>query len=843
VAWLPALLRSVEVLLQGSESDLMKKISFLFCICILSISVHAQKITGLVTDLAGNVLPYSSITIKNKPGGTTANAEGKFVLKLPPASYTITCQHVGYQLQEKEIILGSEDLSLHFQLSPLRLTLAEVVVKKGEDPAYEIIRQAIKKRAQHKKELPKFSAEVYTKGMLKLRDFPKKFMGQEIDFEDGDTGKKKMIYLSETVSRYYVDGPGKKKVEVLASKVSGESEGFGLSAPEVISFYDNNISIGSNLNPRGFISPIADNALNFYTYKYMGGFFENGRQVSRIKVTPKRKFEPLFTGYINIIDDEWRIHSLELNLLKQYGLQTLDTVRLEQLYAPLSNGAWVVSSQVIYPAIRMFNFDAYGSFLNLYSNYDLNPVFPKGFFDKTILKYTDSANKKSTAFWDETRPVSLQKEEVEDYRKKDSLALVRKSPAYMDSLDRRRNKISFSKLFYTGVSIGKEKKRSVVSFPSLVQAFSYNTVEGVVADIGISYRKRLDSSILSGRSVAINPQLRYGFSNKHVNYNIETNYSYGTTHRNRISVAGGTDVFQFNNQNPVNTLVNTVTTLFAKLNPLKIYEAAFFKAAYSREIEGGLYWTTSVEYQDRKPLENTADFSFDKEKEKLFSPNYPEPATNENIRPHQAFTISVSTRWQPGSKYIELPGRRYSVGSKYPVFSAGLVQSLPGVFGSDLSFSKWRFGISDRMDFQLFGSFNYLVSVGGFLNHDSITVPDYTHFKGNPTVLAESYSGRFQLVPHYYFSNKNSFYGVAFAEHHFNGLITNKIPLLKQLKWNLVTGANGLLLNSGRHYIEPYVGLENIFRILRVDYVMGFEKNRKTLAGFRVGLQTSFNNR
>jgi hypothetical protein len=816
-----------------------KAVLFIFSI-VLFLKVHGQKISGLVTDLAGNPLPYSSVTIKGKTGGTTANTEGQFSLKLSKGPCTIICQHVGYQTQEKEIILDEDDVALHFQLSPQRLTLAEVVVKKGEDPAYDIIRHAIKKRPEHKKEMPRFTTDVYTKGFFKLRDYPKKFMGQKVDFEDGDTGKKKMIFLSETVSKYSVDGPGKQKIEVVASKVSGESDGFGLTAPQVISFYENNISVGRNLNPRGFISPIADNALNFYNYKYEGGFFENGKQISHIKITPKRKFEPLFTGYINIIDDEWRIHSLQLTLLKQYGLETLDTVRLDQLYAPLNNGVWVITNQVIYPAIRMFNFDAYGSFLNVYSNYDVNPVFPKGFFDRTILKFTDSANKKPPGYWDESRPVALQKEEVDDYRKKDSLEQVRKSPAYLDSLDKVRNKFSLTGLLLQGAGFGNSKKRSFISVPSLIEMVSYNTVEGLAVNAFINYRKGLDSTDFGGRAIGVTPHVRYGFSNHHLNPSLDIVYSTGNLHHNRFLLSGGSNVFQFNNQNPVNTLVNTITTLFSEINSLKIYEAHFVNAGFSRETDGGLNWNISAEYQDRFPLENTTSYSVKNSKEKEFTLNYPSPAVDKNIERHQAFDVHLGLRWQPGAKFIEFPGRRFSTGSKYPVFQAGYAQGIAGMLGSDLSYSKWDFKISGNIDVKLLGAFNYRINLGGFLYKDSITVPDYVHFKGNPTVFAESYSGRFQLVPHYYFSNQSSFYTIVFAEHHFNGLLTNKIPLLKQLKWNLVTGANTLLVKPDRVYVEPYVGLENIFRILRVDYVLGFEKNNPVLSGFRVGLKSSF---
>ncbi|HMG68825.1 MAG TPA: DUF5686 family protein, partial [Chitinophagaceae bacterium] len=244
----------------------------------------AGKIYGTITDEKGQALPYASILVKGTTRGTTANSEGKYILDLDPGSYTIICQHVGYAREEKSIALSQEATVVNFQLHVQELTLGEVIVKKGEDPAYEIIRQAIRKRTYYQRQLSNFQCEVYTKGQLKLRDFPKKFMGQKVDFEDADTSKKKTIYLSETIATYSVQKPDKRKVEVLSTKVSGQSDGYGLSAPEIYSFYDDNLKIGSNLNPRGFISPISTHALNYYRYKFEGSFFEDGKEINHIKV-------------------------------------------------------------------------------------------------------------------------------------------------------------------------------------------------------------------------------------------------------------------------------------------------------------------------------------------------------------------------------------------------------------------------------------------------------------------------------------------------------------------------------------------------------------------------------
>jgi hypothetical protein len=250
----------------------------LFCTLLYTTS-KAQNIAGKVSDSAGNAVGYATIEVVQKNTSTLANSQGIFSINLSPGNYTISCQHIGYQRQEKSIeIVPAVDRRIDFILKRQELTLAEVVVKKGEDPAYEIIRNTIKKRPLLKSELQSFTAEVYTKGQMQLRDFPNKFLGRKVDFEDGDSSKKKMLFLSETVSKYAVQKGGAYKVEVIASKVSGQSDGFGLSAPFIISFYENNINIGSNINPRGFVSPIADNALNFIAINTRVLFLKEGNR-------------------------------------------------------------------------------------------------------------------------------------------------------------------------------------------------------------------------------------------------------------------------------------------------------------------------------------------------------------------------------------------------------------------------------------------------------------------------------------------------------------------------------------------------------------------------------------
>ncbi|HUR10355.1 MAG TPA: DUF5686 and carboxypeptidase regulatory-like domain-containing protein [Flavitalea sp.] len=817
----------------------MNKKIFLILLCgIFCSRLFAGRISGSVTDDKGKPLPFASILVKGTTRGTTANSDGKYFLTLDDGRYTLSCQYVGFNKQERTITVSTETIQVDFSLTLQQLSLASVVIRPGmEDPAYEIIRNAIRKRKEYLAQLDRFQCQVYIKGQVRLRSYPKKFLGEEIDFEDGDTSKKKMIYLSETIANYSVQKPNKAKIEVLSTKVSGEKNGFGLGAPQILSFYENIISIGSNLNPRGFVSPIANNALSLYRYKYEGSFFEDGKEVNRIRVIAKRKFEPVFTGYINITEGDWRIHSLQLMLTKESQMEIIDTLRIEQLYVPYDATTWVIKSQVIYPAAKMFGFDAYGSFVNIYSQFNTDPVFAKKFFGNTYLKFYDSANKKPSSYWDSIRPIALQPDEIIDYHKKDSLEQVRKDPRYLDSLDRKRNKITLGKVLQSGITFSNSKSRTFVSIQPLIQSVSFNTVEGLVLHPGLSFFKRLDSNSSSRRSIGIGTSLRYGFSNHHFNGSVNTSYSYGRKYFSNFFINGGKQVFQFNNASALTERQNTITTLLWERNYMKIYEAPFIHAGFSKGIGEGLTIGISVQYQDRHPLENTTTTKWRDRKDVEFTPNFPQELLTENMLRHQAFMAAINIRWQPGGRYIEFPERTISIGSKYPVLSFTYTRGIHGWFGSDIDYDKWRFAVSDNLNLKLGGRVNYRFTAGGFIRNKKVQVPDFTHFNGNQLLMASPYLASFQLAPYYKYSNTNAFYTTGHLEHHLNGLLTNKIPLFRKLNWHLVTGVNAFYVNKNVYYLEAFAGLENILKVLRVDVIHSFEPSGAGTIGVRIGLK------
>jgi len=242
-----------------------------------------------------------------------------------------------------------------------------------------------------------------------------------------------------------------------------------------------------------------------------------------------------------------------------------------------------------------------------------------------------------------------------------------------------------------------------------------------------------------------------------------------------------------------------------------------------------------VQYQDRIPLDNITNYTWRDRANRAYTPNYPNEISSANIVRHQVMMGLIGLRWQPGAKYVELPGRKVNIGSKYPVFSLQYMQAFEGVFGSDASFAKWKFNVSDDINFRLRGTFRYRIGMGGFMSKDKMQLPDYNHFNGNISTQATEYLNSFQLLPLYQYSNTSSFYGLAHIEHNFKGFLTNKIPGIKKLNIYLVAGANGFMYDK-TNYVEYFVGIDNIFKQLRVDFVQSYQNGKPWQNGFRIGL-------
>lgn len=821
-----------------------------FVMKVLGIKENYIDVAGKVTDVNGNAIPYVNIVVSGTSKGTTTNDEGEFQLTLrEDEPQQLVFQSIGYKRHTENINMNTRTRELHVKLESENLQLQQVTISaSAKDPAYAIIKNAINKRKDNLERVNSLSTDIYIKSTVRLNKVPDKLPKFISKAELPDSNDLGLMYLSESVAKYHFMQPDHEKEEMLSSKVGGMGKGFSWNRASDVrfNFYENTVPI-SYYSDRPFISPISSTALIYYKYKFQGSFYEDGKVVNKIEVIPRRKGDPLFKGHIFIVEDNWQIHSLNLYLTKDAQIEWVDTLFISEEYVPVQDSVWMPLSMKMTSYIKVFGFDATDMTVGFFSNYNLNRSFPAKFFKNEVFKVEENANKKDTSYWQETRPFVLSTEESKYYKKADSLEAIKNSPAYKDSVARKRNKVTLGKILIGGYSYhyneGEFNKR--ISVSSLLSNVSFNTVEGPVTEIRTSYSMFSEETYKYKLFV---PQVRYGFSNKHLNAMLRYSERYNPKKLAIFTVRGGSYVFHYNEEQPISNLINTGYTLLAEQNFAKLYEKRFLKFENKVELVNGLINNSSIEYSHRMPLTNTSDLKLVDIKEREYTSNNPfsvgdGPAFNT----HDALIVGIDFTYRHKQKYESYPNRKIILGSKYPELYVNYKTGL-GFNGAKFNYHYVFGGAGDNIDLKTFGVFKFDVGVGTFLNRKEMTFIDYKHFTGNRTLFLTDINeydwynqGRTRLSSFhtldYYSHSTNRTFVEVHAQQHFKGFFLSKFPLIRKLKWQEIAGINGAY-TADRHYTELFVGVDNIFKVLRVDFATSYDKSRKIRPEFRIGLKT-----
>lgn len=815
----------------------MRLFSFVLLFLCASVFTYAQEILlkGTIKDNKGLSVPFASVYEKGTTRGTSANSEGEYQLKLSAGQHTLIFKAIGFSQESKQIDLKTAQ-TLDVILNPSVYELKDVIIQAdAEDPAYEVIRNAIRKRKRHLTEVEQYTADVYIKGMQKLLSAPKKFLGQNID-EIGkqiglDSNRRGILYLSESETKISFMQPDKLREEMISSKVSGSNRSFSFNRASdmKMNFYENLVFI-DGLSDRPFISPISDNALFYYKYKLLGTSIENGEMVNKIEIIPRRNADPVFRGLIYILEDSWRIHSTDLYLTKEANISMADTLSMRQEFIQVNSKIWMPSS-IRYDFTGGFlGFRFGGYFIALYKNYDFGGNLKKKDFAE-VLKITKEVNKKDSTYWQQARPIPLTAEEQIDYVKKETLAAKRESKVYLDSLDAVNNKFKpLAFIIGSGYNPRNRYKKEYYRFGSLLNSAFYNTVEGFGLNYQASYTKQIDSA--TNKYLSITGKLRYGFSSERMYGSMFGSIPIKTS---RLSLNMGSDVMDLNNLTPLSQLGNMINTLYFERNLLKVYESKFINMIYSKSL-GNVQTSFSAGWTNRRALLNTTDYKIRDLEGKQFTSN--DPLLQDSNLPmfpeNQAFKIQFRASYAFSNEYATYPTGRFYSPSKYPRLSINYSKGINGLLGSDVNYDLVSVDLA-KSDIKsgLLGSSSFWLGAGKFLNSKSMYFVDYKHFRGNRLWSFSTESNNFIFLDYYKHSTPQSYFE-AHLHHNFSGFLTNKIPYIRKLKLSEVIGFNYLSTPKMRNFTEGYAGLQ--YLNFRLVYGRSFVNGKGYDDGFRFGI-------
>ncbi|MCC5943569.1 MAG: carboxypeptidase-like regulatory domain-containing protein [Bernardetiaceae bacterium] len=836
------------------------KIYFLFFMLVFSFSsLTAQDISGMVTDEAGEPMPFVSVYIKNTTRGTSTNEDGKYNLKIQEKDRggIIVFRFIGYKTLEVPI---QNRTSIDAQMQSETTTLREIVVSnKYEDPAYDMIREAQKRRKKYLNEVEEFSCETYIKGTHKLTKLgleDKSAFSLMIPKEDreeldsiGSLGNiDEIVYLSESMSTYYFQAPSREKEIMHSSRVSGDSRGFSWNSARVFNFnfYKPNVSFG--LSARDFISPIAPTAFAHYDYKWRGSYKEDSLEVHKIEVIPKRRSTPLFHGMLYLQDGSWRIHATELYALRESGMDFVDTLFIDQVYVPVEGGAWLRSTQHLRAPITIdlmgFKVGLEANFIGIFSDFDLSPDFERGFFGREKMRILEGSNERDSSYWQGRRPVPLSVNEFKDYKVKDSVYQVVNSDAYKDSVQQYRNKFRFRNV-YGGYTYHNLKGNYKFKFGSLLAGgVQFNTVEGWILQPSVGFTKENPDKY---SKTEIDATARYGFSSNSLYSKGGIQHRFNSTNRLTIAAGGGRFVRQFN-PDAIDEFLNSYSAVFYRQSFVKLYESQYGMLGVGAELLNGVYIKTNAKFERRLALQNAEPIPpvlnwFNRDAE--FTSNNPlQPESDELLfDPHHALTWETDIEIRFGQQYRREPRRKINYPTRYPILKMRYLKGIEGIAQSATNFDFASASLSHDISLGLLGRLYYAGESGLFLNRNSLFFPDFHHFQTTEiSVVSRQGTQQFMLLP-YYSHSTSDYYGEFHVEHHFNGFILNSLPLVRKLNWQLIASGRYLHTAEQGDYFEWGVGLKNIFRFLRVDFVGSVNAPvGASRFGFRLRLDSPFVN-
>ena len=862
-----------------------KQVYFLLFLIPLITSGQSVKLSGVVSDQDGNSVPFVTVYIEGSTNGTTTNANGAYILNVSPGFHTVVFRSMGYATLIKPTQVDA-NLVLDVTILPQSYRLKEVQVDGNEDPADRIMRLARSKRKFYQRQIDEYACKVYIKGVNYIKNAPKRILGQDINIDGLDKTRSGIVYLSESVSELYYKAPNKTTERVIASKVSGNSQGFTWNNATSIqfNFYDRSYDL-EGLSDRDLVSPLSPNARLYYRFKYKGFFMEDSLIINKIKVIPKVKGVPLFKGDLLIQENTWRVHGADMYMTKDAGIDFVDTVRMKVDFVPVNEDVWLKKSLTFDLSfnVKLVGIKGWGSYSSVYSDYEIGTFVPepeeirmdvseaelviqteeevpkeksqsskdfeklleaasdtveqKDQMKDLISKYSDKkrgplikveseANEMNEAFWDSVRVIPLTEVESLDYARKDSIELIRETDVYKDSLDKENNKFKIGDLLF-GYEYSHRKKRLKLELPAALTVLNFNPVEGYnfTLDPRLSFMDDKNRRIVSAQVSA-----RYGLAS--TRFYLKGSF---VRHLNRywkssVRVEGGQYIEQFS-KGSIKEWINSLYSVFWETSHLKVYRHSYGKASWGRELFNGFKVRVEGYYGQRDPLRNSTDLNdqFIESKSRSFEAN---DDLNDDVeaRPtlissHTAASTTIRVSYRPGAQYIEHPDRKLSLGSKYPHFRLQYTKGWAGIMGSKTNFDHIALAIRDHHNLGMLGRLEWRVGAGYFINSTFVPFADRQHFNTSLTLLAKNGLSSFRGLP-YYHASTDKYHVEGHVEQHFHGFVLNKIPLIKKLKWQTVGGFHYLYQPNFGHFYEATVGIENIFKILRADVAFPFHNHR-----------------
>lgn len=791
-------------------------------------------VRGIVRDsISEEPLPYASVVVSDKRHSAVADDKGIFEVTVPSDASYLTVNYMGYD--GKTVALRRNSLNMYVvYLSPTVTELGELVVKKKKyskrnNPAVDFLNR-LKKASKQTDPFarPYYSYDKYEYISLGLNDFNSGelgagskfgFLEQHVDTSDVSGKPYLCLMVKEKRSKVvHRSSPEALRERVEATRQSGIDEivdqesmrTFFEDVLREIDLYSNDI----NLLQNRFVSPLSRIAPDFYRFYLTDTVDTDAGLCAVLSFYPRNKASFGFNGhlYVPVGDTTMFVSHIDMTVPQDINLNFVDNLYISQDFIKAPDGTrHKTSDNLTLELSYMGKANMYATRRTSYDGHS-SDALPDSVFGASADEASMASNEETSSdYWRKARMVDLPHGESDVDA---MMGQLRKVPVFYWG-----EKIM--KVVFGGyVPTGNPSRFDIGPVNSML---SFNTVENVRLRFGGMTTAAL-SPRWFGRFFTA-----YGVKDHRWKYGVEIEHTFidKNVHSREfpmrsLKLESGYDLMFPGEEYEFTSPDNIVLSLKRMKDD---------RAFYRRRNHLSFVWETARHFSVDVGVAN----------ERYTTAPTMAPLTDgygNAIGSLDYNKVELTLRYAPGEKIFQTRSYRIPVNLDAPSISLHHVYAPKGGRSHSFGVNKTSLHVAKRWWMSAFGYLDTAVGGGhvwGATDWLSLFTPNVNL---SYTIQPESFA---LLNPMEVLCTSFAMWDVTYWA---NGAILDQIPLLKKLKlretagirgyWgtlrrnsdpsvnpglpSLPLGMTALRLDHGP-YMEATVGIDNIFKVLRVEYV------------------------
>lgn len=827
-------------------------------------------IEGIVIDAEnGDTLPFVQIYFVGTTIGTTSDMEGHFKISNTNGYITVAFQMVGYKTilrtlkpnqyaKEQVIALQNDTYGLQDLIVTPKRTKQKY--KRKNNPAVELIKNVIAHKDSNRIESQEqYKTECYEKLTMSLDkmdiDYQKnkwlndfQFIQEYIDTTQFNGTPLLTVSLRETLAEdYFQSHPLQSKRHVKAKRLQGvdyvlDKEGLGTSIDAMftpINIFDNDIELMLNR----FVSPLSSSlAVSYYQYYIMDTLYIDGDKCIDLAFVPVNSESYGFTGHLYVLcDSTYALRKYSINVPAHINMNFVSTLSIEQEFTQLPSGIWAPKEIHTYTRFSLFKKmrQLYAHHSRNFLSYDFSPFQLDSIFPSSSGKEIkdENAEKFTSAQWSEMRPIELSgKEAFID----SLLPELRRIPRFNATIR------TFETLFSGYLATSNDRRKSVFDFGPIYNTISYNQLEGVRLRIGGMTTANLSKHWFMSGYLA--------FGCKDVRLKYDANLIYSLNAKEYHPYESLRNALYFNIQSDV-VVPGQSYSVFDRDNILMSFNVGAPLRAMQYVTRLRLRY--EKEWENRLSINATIEQEHNEAAGTLHYQRINADGSWSEIPYFNSTNLSLQLRFAPGEP---LYNNRLGKNSPFNLAKDAPVISLTHTIGYMDRFLYNRTDISAEKRFWLssFGHIDTRIQTGIVWNQ--VPFPKLIIPESNQSFFLSPNSFN-MMQPMEFIMDQ---YIALYATYYLKGWVFNRIPGWNKLKLREVISFSGIygglsskndpsLSHTGLYrlvsdssplgkipYLEMTVGIENILKFIRIDYVRRLTYNDGLSFGQKNGIRLTF---